>query len=103
MSVPVSSLRVAERFNVSPTGLNAHVPDPLTPQSDSTPLTGAPKVTAAAGGMSYALMLHPQGLKADVFITHGWAEGVFEFVDKARERQGGRRWGDPCLLSAESF
>ena len=38
--------------------------------------------TAAAGGMSYALMLHPEGLECDVFITHAWAEGVFEFVDK---------------------
>ena len=23
------------------------------------------------------------GLKCDLFITHGWAEGIFEFVDKA--------------------
>ena len=22
------------------------------------------------------------GLKCDVFITHGWAEGIFEFVDQ---------------------
>ena len=38
--------------------------------------------TAHAGGMSYALMVHPQGVRCDVFITHAWAEGVFEFVDK---------------------
>ncbi|CAE7642018.1 unnamed protein product, partial [Symbiodinium pilosum] len=39
-------------------------------------------VTAAAGNPSWALMLHPEGLKCDLFITHGWAEGVFEFVDQ---------------------
>eukprot|EP00928_Gymnodinium_smaydae_P047006 TRINITY_DN31349_c0_g1_i1.p1 TRINITY_DN31349_c0_g1~~TRINITY_DN31349_c0_g1_i1.p1 ORF type:complete len:602 (-),score=110.22 TRINITY_DN31349_c0_g1_i1:89-1825(-) len=39
-------------------------------------------VTAAAGGMSYALMLHPTGLKCDLFITHAWQEGVFEFLEK---------------------
>lgn len=39
-------------------------------------------MTAAAGGMSYALMLHPGGLECDVFVTHAWAEGVFEFVSK---------------------
>ena len=61
--------------------------------------------TAEAGGMSYALMLHPQvsarvsvhalvrnvhvhvcthfqGLKCDVFVTHAWSEGVFEFLGK---------------------
>ncbi|CAE7801825.1 unnamed protein product, partial [Symbiodinium sp. CCMP2456] len=39
-------------------------------------------VTEAAGGMSWALMKHPEGLECDLFITHGWAEGVFEFMDK---------------------
>jgi len=39
-------------------------------------------VTAAAGNPSWALMKHPKGLKCDLFITHGWAEGIFEFVDK---------------------
>lgn len=39
-------------------------------------------VTAAAGGMSYALMLHEEGLECDIFVTHAWAEGVFEFCDK---------------------
>mmetsp|Transcript_67797 Transcript_67797/g.150174 ORF Transcript_67797/g.150174 Transcript_67797/m.150174 type:complete len:735 (-) Transcript_67797:10-2214(-) len=39
-------------------------------------------VTKAAGSVSWALMKHPQGLECDLFITHGWAEGVFEFVDK---------------------
>eukprot|EP00434_Breviolum_minutum_P011968 symbB.v1.2.010552.t1/scaffold694.1/size172116/15 len=35
--------------------------------------------TLAAGGMSYALWLHPGGLPCEVFISHAWAEGVFEF------------------------
>ena len=40
-------------------------------------------VTAAAGNVSWALMKHPDGLQCDLFITHGWAEGIYEFVDKA--------------------
>ena len=39
-------------------------------------------VTEAAGNVSWALMKHPEGLLCDVFITHGWAEGIYEFVDK---------------------
>ena len=37
-------------------------------------------VTRAAGGMSYALMKHPQGLLCEVFISHAWAEGQ-DFVE----------------------
>ncbi|CAE7261978.1 mak16-a [Symbiodinium necroappetens] len=39
-------------------------------------------ITAAAGRVSWALMKHPDGLRCDLFITHAWAEGIFEFVDK---------------------
>eukprot|EP00438_Fugacium_kawagutii_P031793 Skav230999 [mRNA] locus=scaffold1822:195486:196976:- [translate_table: standard] len=39
-------------------------------------------MTRAAGSVSWALMKHPEGLQCDVFITHAWAEGVYEFVDK---------------------
>lgn len=39
-------------------------------------------ITAQAGGMSWALMRHPEGLKCDLFITHAWQEGIFEFIDK---------------------
>ncbi|CAE7352548.1 unnamed protein product [Symbiodinium natans] len=38
-------------------------------------------VTLAAGGMSYALMKHPDGLLCQVFISHAWAEGIFELED----------------------
>eukprot|EP00928_Gymnodinium_smaydae_P004464 TRINITY_DN11517_c0_g1_i1.p1 TRINITY_DN11517_c0_g1~~TRINITY_DN11517_c0_g1_i1.p1 ORF type:complete len:691 (-),score=95.77 TRINITY_DN11517_c0_g1_i1:190-2262(-) len=38
--------------------------------------------TAKAGSMSWALMRHPKGLKCDLFLTHAWQEGVFEFIDK---------------------
>ncbi|CAK9087221.1 unnamed protein product [Durusdinium trenchii] len=39
-------------------------------------------VTAAAGKMSWALMMNPHGLDCDLFITHAWQEDVFEFTDK---------------------
>eukprot|EP00435_Cladocopium_sp_Y103_P016088 s32_g4.t1 len=32
-------------------------------------------LTREAGGMSYALMKHPDGLLCQVFISHAWAEG----------------------------
>lgn len=46
----------------------------------------APK-TYLAGGMSWALMLHPSGLqeveeKGMFFVTHNWSEGVYEFENK---------------------
>lgn len=42
------------------------------------------RVTARKGGMSWALMKHPDGLACDVFATHAWAEGVFEFCTRVR-------------------
>ena len=39
-------------------------------------------VTAAAGKMSWALMMNPAGLDCDLFITHAWREEVFEFTQK---------------------
>ena len=39
-------------------------------------------VTAAAGKMSWALMMNPEGLDCDLFITHAWQEDVFEFTEK---------------------
>eukprot|EP00931_Biecheleriopsis_adriatica_P034180 TRINITY_DN19771_c0_g1_i2.p1 TRINITY_DN19771_c0_g1~~TRINITY_DN19771_c0_g1_i2.p1 ORF type:complete len:585 (-),score=57.58 TRINITY_DN19771_c0_g1_i2:82-1836(-) len=39
-------------------------------------------ITARAGNMSWALMLHPNGLRCDLFITHAWREGIFEFIRK---------------------
>ncbi|CAE6914145.1 unnamed protein product [Symbiodinium sp. CCMP2592] len=41
-------------------------------------------ITSAAGGMSYALMKHPDGLRCQVFISHAWAEGIFELDDLVR-------------------
>ena len=41
-------------------------------------------LTLRAGGMSYALMRNPDGLECDVFVTHAWAEGCFEFCEKVR-------------------
>jgi len=42
-------------------------------------------LTRDAGKMSWALMCHPDGLECDIFITHAWAEGVYEFIDKVLE------------------
>ena len=39
-------------------------------------------VTAAAGKMSWALMMNPEGLDCDLFITHAWQEDAFEFTEK---------------------
>lgn len=39
-------------------------------------------VTAKAGNVSWALMLHPTGLRCDLFITHCWREGIYEFIRK---------------------
>ena len=41
-------------------------------------------VTAEAGMMSWALMRNPDGLDCDLFISHAWQEGVFEFLRKVR-------------------
>lgn len=39
-------------------------------------------LTRRAGSMSWALMCHPEGLPCNLFITHAWKEGVFEFCCK---------------------
>lgn len=39
-------------------------------------------VTQNAGQASWALMLHPEGLECDLYVTHCWLEGVYEFIDK---------------------
>mmetsp|Transcript_49011 Transcript_49011/g.109905 ORF Transcript_49011/g.109905 Transcript_49011/m.109905 type:complete len:620 (+) Transcript_49011:31-1890(+) len=41
--------------------------------------------TLEAGGMSWALMCHPEGVQCDIFVTHCWAEGVFEFCRKVQQ------------------
>ena len=41
-------------------------------------------MTLAAGGMSYALMKHPQGLDCQVFISHSWREGIFHLDNSVR-------------------
>lgn len=39
-------------------------------------------ITAFAGKMSWALMRNPEGLNCEIFISHAWQEGIFEFVRK---------------------
>ncbi|CAK9086684.1 Uncharacterized protein SCF082_LOCUS41001 [Durusdinium trenchii] len=41
-------------------------------------------VTSNAGKMSWALMRHSEGLECDLFISHAWQEGVFEFLRKVQ-------------------
>ena len=41
-------------------------------------------VTQQAGKMSWALMRHRDGLECELFISHAWQEGVFEFLAKVR-------------------
>ena len=41
-------------------------------------------VTDRAGKMSWALMRNRDGLDCDLFISHAWQEGVFEFLAKVR-------------------
>ena len=41
-------------------------------------------VTREAGMMSWALMRNPDGLDCELFISHAWQEGVFEFLRKVR-------------------
>ena len=47
-------------------------------------------VTKEAGKMSWALMRNPDGLQCDLFISHAWQEGVFEFLTKVKH---GWPWG----------
>lgn len=57
-------------------------------------------VTLAAGGMSWALMRHPAGIKCDIFITHSWAEGAYEFIDKVLASWPmGKRAAWCCILA----
>eukprot|EP00927_Polykrikos_kofoidii_P020911 TRINITY_DN19982_c0_g1_i1.p1 TRINITY_DN19982_c0_g1~~TRINITY_DN19982_c0_g1_i1.p1 ORF type:complete len:655 (-),score=67.53 TRINITY_DN19982_c0_g1_i1:23-1987(-) len=39
-------------------------------------------LTEKAGGMSWALMKHNDGVEVDLFITHAWVEGSYELFDK---------------------
>jgi len=40
------------------------------------------KAATARSGASWALERHPGGLECDLFITHAWVEGIYEFVGK---------------------
>eukprot|EP00928_Gymnodinium_smaydae_P067717 TRINITY_DN5071_c0_g3_i1.p1 TRINITY_DN5071_c0_g3~~TRINITY_DN5071_c0_g3_i1.p1 ORF type:complete len:702 (-),score=48.15 TRINITY_DN5071_c0_g3_i1:156-2261(-) len=57
-------------------------------------------VTEAAGKMSWALMLHPDGIDCDIFITHAWREGVYELVDAViHSWPSGMKGAYCCVLS----
>ncbi|CAK0886213.1 unnamed protein product [Prorocentrum cordatum] len=57
-------------------------------------------VTARAGNPSWALMLHPDGLACDLFITHSWQEGIYELIDKVMYSwPAGKSHAYICFLS----
>ncbi|CAJ1384578.1 unnamed protein product [Effrenium voratum] len=57
-------------------------------------------VTALAGKMSWALMMNPEGLEADLFISHAWQEGVFEFISKVLDSWPARAHNAWCCMLA---
>ncbi|CAJ1448164.1 unnamed protein product [Effrenium voratum] len=57
-------------------------------------------ITFEAGKMSWALMRNPTGLDSDLFISHAWEEGLFEFVEKVQSswpRKARHAWC--CMLA----
>ncbi|CAE7443446.1 unnamed protein product, partial [Symbiodinium natans] len=57
-------------------------------------------VTEQAGKVSWALMRHPDGLDCDLFISHAWQEGVFEFLSKVLHSwPAGARHAWCCMLA----
>jgi len=57
-------------------------------------------VTARAGNMSWALLKNPAGVSCDVFVTHCWAEGIYEFIDSVEHSwPRGARAAYVCFLS----
>ena len=57
-------------------------------------------VTKEAGKMSWALMRHPDGLQCDLFMSHAWQEGIFEFLAKVQHSwPWGLRTAWCCMLA----
>eukprot|EP00438_Fugacium_kawagutii_P029182 Skav223820 [mRNA] locus=scaffold3121:19550:20869:- [translate_table: standard] len=59
-----------------------------------------PMSRQGAGKSSWALLRHPNGLPCHVFITHAWAEGAYELVEKvlsARPKGAEAAWC--CVLA----
>ena len=57
-------------------------------------------VTEQAGKISWALMRHPDGLECDLFISHAWQEGIFEFLSKVLHSwPGDARHAWCCMLA----
>ena len=57
-------------------------------------------VTAQAGKMSWALMRNPEGLDCDVFVSHAWQEGIFEFLSKVLTSWPSRAHNAWCCMLA---
>ncbi|CAE7845188.1 unnamed protein product [Symbiodinium microadriaticum] len=82
-------------------------PDPFNPEDDRIGpnmynLTDnyIKPLTLDAGRMSWALLRNPEGLPCDLFITHAWQEGAFEFLDKVLASwPRGKRAAWCCVLA----
>ncbi|CAJ1428575.1 unnamed protein product [Effrenium voratum] len=70
--------------DIQPTALDPFDPTDFTigPNMHTVTEQYIKPVTDACGKASWALMQHPHGLQCDLFITHCWVEGVYEFLDK---------------------
>jgi len=57
-------------------------------------------VTHQSGDASWALMLHPDGLQCDLYVTHSWQEGIYEFTDNVLGSwPSGSKHAYCCMLS----
>ena len=53
-----------------------------------------------SGGLSWALIQHSEGLECDLFVTHAWTEGIYEFIDKVLNSwPSGTKHAYCCMLS----
>ncbi|CAE7947220.1 unnamed protein product, partial [Symbiodinium sp. KB8] len=76
--------RIENKINPRTQLANPHHDDPMIgPNMHSVNGAVIKPRTQEAGGMSWALMLSPEGLDGEFFfVTHSWKEGVYEFSRK---------------------
>jgi len=94
--------RALERSAIVPTSMDDFDPedDSIGPSIFTVNQQLIMPVTADFGSPSWALMMHPDGLECDLFLTHCWSEGIFEFLDKVMHSWPRRaRYAYCCFLS----
>mmetsp|Transcript_65599 Transcript_65599/g.154277 ORF Transcript_65599/g.154277 Transcript_65599/m.154277 type:complete len:898 (+) Transcript_65599:26-2719(+) len=94
VKVAHSARRIENRVNPHTGESNPHHDDEnIGPNMHSVNNAVIKPRTEKAGGMSWALMLSPQGLTGEFFfVTHSWKEGVYEFSRKVLNH-----WQEPRL------